>query len=103
MLIPLLRREIRRWRQEGKRVALVPTLGNLHEGHLSLVEEAKARADIVIVSVFVNPMQVDRPDDLARYPRTLQEECEKLPRRGVDLVFAPDEKEIYNKGLEHQT
>ena len=101
--IPLLRREIRRWRQEGKRVALVPTMGNLHEGHLTLVEEAKARADIVVVSVFVNPMQFDRPDDLARYPRTLQEDCEKLTRLGVDLVFAPYEKEIYPKGLEQQT
>lgn len=101
--IPLLRREIRRWRQEGKRVALVPTMGNLHEGHLTLVEEAKARADIVVVSVFVNPMQFDRPDDLARYPRTLQEDCEKLTRLGVDLVFAPSEKEIYPKGLEQQT
>lgn len=100
---PLLRREIRRWRQEGKRVALVPTMGNLHEGHLTLVEEAKARADIVVVSVFVNPMQFDRPDDLARYPRTLQEDCEKLTRLGVDLVFAPSEKEIYPKGLEQQT
>lgn len=101
--IPLLRREIRRWRQEGKRVALVPTMGNLHEGHLTLVEEAKARADIVVVSVFVNPMQFDRPDDLARYPRTLQEDCEKLTRLGVDLVFAPSEKEIYPKSLEQQT
>lgn len=101
--IPLLRREIRRWRQESKRVALVPTMGNLHEGHLTLVEEAKARADIVVVSVFVNPMQFDRPDDLARYPRTLQEDCEKLTRLGVDLVFAPSEKEIYPKGLEQQT
>lgn len=101
--IPLLRREIRRWRQEGKRVALVPTMGNLHEGHLTLVEEAKARADIVVVSVFVNPMQFDRPDDLASYPRTLQEDCEKLTRLGVDLVFAPSEKEIYPKGLEQQT
>ncbi|AMH18082.1 pantoate--beta-alanine ligase [Hafnia paralvei] len=101
--IPLLRREIRRWHQEGKRIALVPTMGNLHQGHLTLVEEAKARADVVVVSVFVNPMQFDRPDDLARYPRTLQEDCEKLTRLGVDLVFAPSEKEVYPKGLEQQT
>ncbi|MFU2145419.1 pantoate--beta-alanine ligase [Hafnia paralvei] len=101
--IPLLRREIRRWRQEGKRIALVPTMGNLHQGHLTLVEEAKARADVVVVSIFVNPMQFDRPDDLARYPRTLQEDCEKLTRLGVDLVFAPSEKEVYPKGLEQQT
>ena len=101
--IPLLRREIRRWHQEGKRIALVPTMGNLHQGHLTLVEEAKARADVVVVSVFVNPMQFDRPDDLARYPRTLQEDCEKLTRLGVDLVFAPSEKEVYPNGLEQQT
>ncbi|WP_323666572.1 pantoate--beta-alanine ligase [Pectobacterium punjabense] len=99
----LLRREIRRWRQEGKRIALVPTMGNLHDGHMTLVDEAKARADIVIVSVFVNPMQFERPDDLARYPRTLQEDCEKLNRRGADLVFAPSPDVIYPNGLESQT
>ncbi|WP_323640808.1 pantoate--beta-alanine ligase [Pectobacterium polonicum] len=99
----LLRREVRRWRQEGKRIALVPTMGNLHDGHMTLVDEAKARADIVIVSIFVNPMQFERPDDLARYPRTLQEDCEKLNRRGADLVFAPSPDVIYPNGLESQT
>lgn len=87
--LPLLRQHIRRLRQEGKRVALVPTMGNLHDGHMKLVDEAKARADVVIVSIFVNPMQFDRPDDLVRYPRTLQEDCEKLNKRKVDYVFAP--------------
>lgn len=76
--LPLLRQHIRRARQEGKRIALVPTMGNLHDGHMKLVDEARARADIVVVSIFVNPMQFDRADDLARYPRTLQEDCEKL-------------------------
>ncbi|MEI7369493.1 pantoate--beta-alanine ligase [Pectobacterium sp. 1950-15] len=99
----LLRREIRRWRQEGKRIALVPTMGNLHDGHMTLVDEARSRADIVIVSIFVNPMQFERPDDLARYPRTLQEDCEKLNRRGADLVFAPSPDVIYPNGLESQT
>nr|WP_207193938.1 pantoate--beta-alanine ligase [Pectobacterium atrosepticum] len=99
----LLRREVRRWRQEGKRIALVPTMGNLHDGHMTLVDEARARADIVIASVFVNPMQFERPDDLARYPRTLQEDCEKLNRRGADLVFAPSPDVIYPNGLESQT
>ncbi len=74
-------------------MALVPTMGNLHDGHMKLVDEAKARADVVVVSIFVNPMQFDRPEDLARYPRTLQEDCEKLNKRKVDLVFAPSVKE----------
>ncbi|EJW0297893.1 pantoate--beta-alanine ligase [Salmonella enterica] len=101
--LPLQRQHIRRLRQEGKRVALVPTMGNLHDGHMKLVDEAKARADVVIVSIFVNPMQFDRPDDLVRYPRTLQEDCEKLNKRKVDYVFAPAVEEIYPQGLEGQT
>ncbi|HBI2638639.1 pantoate--beta-alanine ligase [Escherichia coli] len=101
--LPLLRQQIRRLRMEGKRVALVPTMGNLHDGHMKLVDETKARADVVVVSIFVNPMQFDRPEDLARYPRTLQEDCEKLNKRKVDLVFAPSVKEIYPNGTETHT
>ncbi|AQT64887.1 pantoate--beta-alanine ligase [Serratia marcescens] len=101
--LPMLRQQIRRWRQEGKRIALVPTMGNLHDGHMTLVDEARARADVVVVSIFVNPMQFDRPDDLARYPRTLQEDSEKLTRRGVDLVFAPAPAAVYPQGLDQQT
>ncbi len=101
--LPLLRQQIRRLRMEGKRVALVPTMGNLHDYHMKLVDEAKARADVVVVSIFVNPMQFDRPEDLARYPRTLQEDCEKLNKRKVDLVFAPSVKEIYPNGTETHT
>jgi len=99
----MLRQEVRRWRQQGKRIALVPTMGNLHEGHLKLVDEARARGDIVIVSIFVNPMQFDRADDLARYPRTLQEDCEKLNRHQVDVVFAPSSAEVYPQGAQNQT
>ncbi|MBK0001206.1 pantoate--beta-alanine ligase [Erwinia sp. S38] len=101
--LPLLRREIRRWHQDGKRIALVPTMGNLHDGHMTLVDEARARADIVVVSIFVNPMQFERADDLANYPRTLQADCENLNRRGVDLVFSPAPADIYPKGLHEQT
>ena len=101
--LPLLRQHIRRLRQEGKRIALVPTMGNLHDGHMKLVDEAKASADVVVVSIFVNPMQFDRPDDLTRYPRTLQDDCEKLNKRKVDLVFAPAAAEIYPHGIENQT
>lgn len=100
--LPLLRQQILRLRMEGKRVALVPTMGNLHDS-MKLVDEAKARADVVVVSIFVNPMQFDRPEDLARYPRTLQEDCEKLNKRKVDLVFAPSVKEIYPNGTETHT
>lgn len=100
---PILRREIRRWKQEGKRIALVPTMGNLHDGHLTLIDQAKQQADIVIASIFVNPMQFDRPSDLANYPRTLQEDCEKLKSRHVDLIFAPSATEFYPADMENQT
>ncbi|EMF4671407.1 pantoate--beta-alanine ligase [Providencia stuartii] len=100
---PILRREIRRWKLEGKRIALVPTMGNLHDGHLALIDEAKQQADIVIVSIFVNPMQFDRQSDLANYPRTLQEDCEKLKRRDINLVFAPSVKDVYPEGMAQQT
>ncbi|MEX6252594.1 MULTISPECIES: pantoate--beta-alanine ligase [Providencia] len=99
----ILRREIRRWKQEGKRIALVPTMGNLHDGHLTLIDQAKQQADIVIASIFVNPMQFDRQSDLANYPRTLQEDCEKLKRLGINLVFAPSPLEFYPDGKEKQT
>jgi len=101
--LPLLRQHIRRLRQEGKRIALVPTMGNLHDGHMKLVDEAKDRADVVVASIFVNPMQFDRADDLARYPRTLQEDCEKLNKRKVDFVFAPAPADIYPQGTDTQT
>ena len=100
---PILRREIRRWKLEGKRIALVPTMGNLHDGHLALIDQAKQQADIVIVSIFVNPMQFDRQSDLANYPRTLQEDCEKLKRRDINLVFAPSVKDVYPEGMAQQT
>lgn len=99
----ILRREIRRWKQEGKRIAFVPTMGNLHDGHLALIDQAKQQADIVIASIFVNPMQFDRQSDLANYPRTLQEDCEKLKRKNIDLVFAPSATEFYPEGMDNQT
>lgn len=101
--ILLLRQQIRRWRQDGKRIAFVPTMGNLHEGHITLVNEAGTRGDVVVVSIFVNPVQFDRPDDLARYPHTLQEDCEKLTRCGVDVVFSPSPAEAYPQGMDEHT
>ena len=86
-------REVRE-RHHG-RVALVPTLGAIHAGHLSLVEIARRHADRVVVSVFVNPTQFDRGDDFARYPRDLERDGALLAAAGVDVLFAPDAAEIY--------
>ncbi len=76
-------------------IAFVPTMGNLHTGHLHLAELAKQHGQSVVVSIFVNPLQFGANEDLASYPRTLQADCEKLRAAGVDIVFAPDEHEMY--------
>ena len=81
------------------RLALVPTMGALHEGHASLMSAARAENDVVTASVFVNPLQFDDPADLERYPRTLDADLELLGRAGVDLVFAPSVEEVYPGGL----
>ncbi|PIT20225.1 pantoate--beta-alanine ligase [Snodgrassella communis] len=92
--------ELRSWRQEVKRVALVPTMGNLHEGHLSLVRTAKAHADAVVVSIFVNRIQFGVGEDFDRYPRTLEQDVKKLTAAGADVVFAPAESELYPNGMQ---
>ncbi|PIT08304.1 pantoate--beta-alanine ligase [Snodgrassella communis] len=92
--------ELRSWRQEVKRVALVPTMGNLHEGHLSLVRTAKAHADAVVVSIFVNRIQFGIGEDFDRYPRTLEQDVKKLTAAGADVVFAPAESELYPNGMQ---
>lgn len=90
-----LRNEIETLRASGKQIGLVPTMGALHEGHLSLVERARKENDIVVVSVFVNPTQFNNPTDLATYPRTETEDCSKLEAAGVDIAFVPTAEEIY--------
>lgn len=90
-----VRERLAEWRAEGARVALAPTLGNLHRGHLALVDAAAEHADKVAVSIFVNPLQFDREDDLQAYPRTLDADLERLRGRDVSLVFAPAVEEIY--------
>jgi pantoate--beta-alanine ligase len=92
------RRAAREARARGARVALVPTMGALHEGHLSLVDDARAAADWVAMSIFVNPLQFGPAEDLDRYPRTLERDLELAASRGVDLVFAPAAAEMYPGG-----
>lgn len=87
-------------RAAGRRLALVPTMGALHAGHLSLVDEARRRADRVWLSIFVNPTQFDDPNDLAKYPRTLSDDLAKCRDAGVDLVFAPSASEMYPEGAQ---
>ena len=97
-------REIRRtWQNSAKVIAFVPTMGNLHQGHLNLVREAKKQADIVVVSIFVNPMQFGPDEDLEAYPRTLQNDSRLLESLGVDVLFVPNASDIYARGLEQQT
>ncbi len=82
----------------GKRIGFVPTMGALHEGHISLVQQARAHSDVVVASVFVNPTQFDNPDDLANYPRTLAADAKMLEGAGVDVLFTPEAREIYQEG-----
>lgn len=79
----------------GKRIGFVPTMGALHEGHLMLVRKAASENDFVVVSIFVNPIQFNNPEDLAKYPRTLDEDLKKLEATGCNLVFSPSEQEMY--------
>lgn len=98
-----LHEQIGQWHREGRAIAFVPTMGNLHQGHLTLVEEARRHGDKVVVSIFVNPLQFDKAEDLANYPRTLEQDCAALEAAGVDLVFTPTPEIMYPQGLASQT
>jgi pantoate--beta-alanine ligase len=93
-----LRLQISSWRAQGDKIGFVPTMGNLHQGHLSLVEIAKQQVDRVVVSIFVNPLQFGEGEDYATYPRTLAEDQAKLIGQDCDMVFCPDVKQIYPQG-----
>ena len=96
------RKALEEVRQSSSTIGFVPTMGNIHEGHLTLVDMAREHSDFVVVSIFVNPTQFDRIDDFNCYPRTLEEDSRKLSARGVDLVFAPTELTMYPFGEKPQ-
>lgn len=93
--IAQLREQIAAWRQAGERIALVPTMGNLHVGHLELVQQARQQADRVVVSIFVNPLQFGAGEDFDSYPRTLEADAAQLEQANADLLFAPPVDEVY--------
>jgi pantoate--beta-alanine ligase len=101
--IASLRDHIKQCKREGRRIAFVPTMGNLHEGHLTLARKAREHADVVVVSIFVNPMQFERTDDLNNYPRTLEDDLAKLNGEAVEFVFTPTPEMMYPEGLDKQT
>jgi len=101
--ISTLRQTVNAWRRNGESVGFVPTMGNLHDGHLKLVKKAKAHNDNVVVSIFVNPMQFGANEDLDAYPRTIEEDKAKLISVGADAVFLPSVAEMYPAGLDAQT
>ncbi len=101
--VKALRCRLAGWRQAGERIALVPTMGNLHAGHLELVKQARQRAGRVAVSIFVNPMQFGAGEDFGRYPRTLEQDMAQLEGAGADLLFTPSVREVYPRGEEAQT
>jgi pantoate--beta-alanine ligase len=98
-----LRAAVARARNEGKRIGFVPTMGNLHSGHIALINKARQRADFVVASIFVNPLQFGPKEDLASYPRTLAADQEKLIDAGCHLLFTPEVEEMYPGGLQSQT
>ncbi len=98
-----LRQRIQQERSAGKRIAFVPTMGNLHEGHLQLIRLARQHADFVVASIFVNPLQFGLNEDWEQYPRTLERDSEMLVAESCDLLFCPTEREMYPNGMETQT
>ncbi len=98
-----LRAQINEWRQQGLTIAFVPTMGNLHAGHISLVTHALQHADRIVASIFVNPMQFGANEDIDSYPRTMDEDKAKLTAAGTDLLFTPTPDIVYPKGLAKQS
>lgn len=101
--IAAVREHVRRWRGEGRRIAFVPTMGNLHAGHVSLIDMARRHGERFIASIFVNPMQFGPNEDFAHYPRTPAQDARMLADAGCDLMFMPDVLEVYPNGSQRAT
>ncbi|WMY94677.1 MAG: pantoate--beta-alanine ligase (plasmid) [Arsenophonus sp.] len=99
----VLRKKIKEYHQQDKTIAFIPTMGNLHNGHIKLINVGSLKADIVIVSIFVNPIQFDNKKDLKKYPRTIDEDFKQLKKHKVNIVFVPDQSAIYNNEINLQT
>jgi pantoate--beta-alanine ligase len=99
----VLREDLSEWRRAGEHIALVPTMGNIHDGHLSLVRLARKHAERVVVSIFVNPTQFGEGEDIDSYPRTIERDTRSLKRAKVDLLFVPDVATIYPFGTDNAT
>lgn len=97
--IPELREALAKERKNGQRISFVPTMGNLHEGHMALVNHARQASDCIVASIFVNPMQFSQNEDLDAYPRTLEADQQLLEERGVKYLFAPTAREMYPQGV----
>ncbi len=98
-----LQEQILHWHREGQRIALISTMGHIHDGHISLVEKAKKHADVVVVSIFINPALFEKADNFSTYPRSLDQDIARLTNEGVDLVFNPSVETMYPNGIEQQS
>ncbi|MGB0669305.1 MAG: pantoate--beta-alanine ligase, partial [Porticoccaceae bacterium] len=98
-----LRDDLNKERRQGLRIGFVPTMGNLHQGHLALIKQARETNDIVVCSIFVNALQFGLNEDWDKYPRTYQADCDKLRESGCDYLFHPDDIEMYPNGLGTQS
>ena len=98
-----LREILRKHRNRGQKIGFVPTMGNLHDGHLALIKQAKQTNDVVVCSIFVNALQFGLNEDWDKYPRTYNSDCEKLDQEGCDYLFYPEDGEMYPNGLDTQS
>ncbi|WMY95959.1 MAG: pantoate--beta-alanine ligase (plasmid) [Arsenophonus sp.] len=99
----VLRKKIKKYHQQEKTIAFIPTMGNLHKGHMELIHVGSLKADIIVVSIFINSIQFDNKEDLKKYPRTIYEDFQKLKKHKVHIVFVPNESSIYRNKIETQT